>query len=352
MTIDEVARVDVRGIGRLVLAHQQARRQRGQSPQGDPRGIQHVPPMLDLGELRAVGLLQHLQSLQVNSGWEKFASARRTIRLRGAKDPHGRSPDKKLSRGRDELLPARKQVGDRQIEAGKDRGPHPDCHLHAPASAAPGGAQYTSCRACAASGIHFPRWLRPPLPSTNPGHDHPRHVRGGGAPLRPAEPPALRQPGRGLAPEGGGGPRAFPPGAEVLDLCCGTGDQATRSAPPGGAGGGGRLLRADARHRPAQVREDRRSPPGGARRRRPGPPLPRPPLPGATVSFGLRNVADLDAALRQLAGVLRPGGKLVVLECAIPALAAAQGALPLLFPPPAAVDRPPALAAAGRPTPI
>jgi demethylmenaquinone methyltransferase/2-methoxy-6-polyprenyl-1,4-benzoquinol methylase len=32
----------------------------------------------------------------------------------------------------------------------------------------------------------------------------------------------------------------------------------------------------------------------------------------------LRNVADLDVALTQLAGVLRPGGRLVVLEFAVP----------------------------------
>jgi demethylmenaquinone methyltransferase/2-methoxy-6-polyprenyl-1,4-benzoquinol methylase len=39
---------------------------------------------------------------------------------------------------------------------------------------------------------------------------------------------------------------------------------------------------------------------------------------GATVSFGLRNVADLDAALGQLAAALEPGAPLVVLEFAIP----------------------------------
>lgn len=110
----------------------------------------------------------------------------------------------------------------------------------------------------------------------------------------------------------------LPPGAEVLDLCCGTGDQATALRQRGA-----RVAAADfcvpmlaiARHkfaktappRPAALAADALALPFPARHFR-----------GATVSFGLRNVADLDAALRQLAGVLRPGGKLVVLECAIP----------------------------------
>ncbi|HBL31003.1 MAG TPA: bifunctional demethylmenaquinone methyltransferase/2-methoxy-6-polyprenyl-1,4-benzoquinol methylase, partial [Acidobacteria bacterium] len=38
-------------------------------------------------------------------------------------------------------------------------------------------------------------------------------------------------------------------------------------------------------------------------------PFPDARFAGASVSFGLRNVADLDAALAQLARVLRPGGR-------------------------------------------
>ncbi len=109
-----------------------------------------------------------------------------------------------------------------------------------------------------------------------------------------------------------------PPGSPVLDLCCGTGDQAVALKKQGA-----RVAAADfcvpmlaiARKkfgrfgtpRPAALAADALA-------------LPFPPrhFQGATVSFGLRNVADLDASLRQLAGVLRPGGKLVVLECAIP----------------------------------
>lgn len=38
-----------------------------------------------------------------------------------------------------------------------------------------------------------------------------------------------------------------------------------------------------------------------------------------TVSFGLRNVADLDRALAELARVTRPGGRLVICEFSLPA---------------------------------
>lgn len=47
-------------------------------------------------------------------------------------------------------------------------------------------------------------------------------------------------------------------------------------------------------------------------------PLPDDSVAGAMVAFGVRNLADLDAGLRELARVTRPGGRLVVLEFMTP----------------------------------
>jgi demethylmenaquinone methyltransferase/2-methoxy-6-polyprenyl-1,4-benzoquinol methylase len=111
------------------------------------------------------------------------------------------------------------------------------------------------------------------------------------------------------------------PGARVLDLCCGTGDQAVaigRRGPAVAAADFCLPMLALARRKFASL---------GRR----GGPAPAPlaadalALPfdgtrfdGAAVSFGLRNVADLDRALAELARVLRPGGRLAVLEFALP----------------------------------
>lgn len=47
-------------------------------------------------------------------------------------------------------------------------------------------------------------------------------------------------------------------------------------------------------------------------------PFPDATFDGALIGFGLRNVADLEAGLRELARVIRPGGRLVILEFTVP----------------------------------
>ncbi|MES1243894.1 MAG: ubiquinone/menaquinone biosynthesis methyltransferase [Acidobacteriota bacterium] len=111
-----------------------------------------------------------------------------------------------------------------------------------------------------------------------------------------------------------------PTGSEVLDLCCGTGDQSIALRKRGA-----RVASADfcvpmlaiARRKFGRLGSPRPAPLAADALALP---FPSGRFQGATVSFGLRNVADLDASLRQLARVLRPGGRLVVLELAVPVL--------------------------------
>jgi demethylmenaquinone methyltransferase/2-methoxy-6-polyprenyl-1,4-benzoquinol methylase len=120
----------------------------------------------------------------------------------------------------------------------------------------------------------------------------------------------------------------LPPGALVLDLCSGTGDQAVALRRHGL-----RVAAADfclPMLALSRRKFGHRFPDAAAgASRRPAPlaadalALPFPPgrFAAATVAFGLRNVADLDQALRQLAAALSPGARLVVLEFAVPTLA-------------------------------
>jgi demethylmenaquinone methyltransferase/2-methoxy-6-polyprenyl-1,4-benzoquinol methylase len=109
---------------------------------------------------------------------------------------------------------------------------------------------------------------------------------------------------------------AAPPGA-VLDLCSGTGDQAIAIAR------GGRRVAAVDSCLPMLGRAQRKL-------RRQG--LPAAPVVGdalalpfaassfaaVTVAFGVRNVEDPAAALREIHRVLAPGGRILILEFALP----------------------------------
>lgn len=125
--------------------------------------------------------------------------------------------------------------------------------------------------------------------------------------------------------------------SRVLDLCCGTGDQATALARRGAGVVGAdfcvpMLALAQKKLDPAGLvdadpdRPDADRAHRGRRAIRPeltaadalALPFPERSFTAATVSFGLRNVADLDRALAELARILVPGGKLVILEFAVP----------------------------------
>lgn len=104
----------------------------------------------------------------------------------------------------------------------------------------------------------------------------------------------------------------------VLDLCCGTGDQALALS-----GATERVVAADFSISMLVLAQGKYSGRNGA-----APtglaadaldlPFPDASFAAVTVSFGLRNVARLDAALAEIHRVLRPEGRLVVLEFAIP----------------------------------
>jgi demethylmenaquinone methyltransferase/2-methoxy-6-polyprenyl-1,4-benzoquinol methylase len=103
------------------------------------------------------------------------------------------------------------------------------------------------------------------------------------------------------------------PGDDVLDSCCGTGDLAIADARAGG-----RVTGVDFSE--AMLERARRKAPELAWVRADALDLPFADgtFDVATVAFGVRNVADLDAGLSELARVLRPGGRLAVLEITRP----------------------------------
>ena len=121
---------------------------------------------------------------------------------------------------------------------------------------------------------------------------------------------------------------AAPRGGCGLDVCCGTGDLTLLLARS--VGSEGTVLGMDfsepmlriARRRAAASRRDRtcRFVAGDAEAL----PLPDASVDAITVGFGIRNVGRPAVALRELHRVLRPGGRLVVLEFSRPTGAAVR----------------------------
>ena len=106
------------------------------------------------------------------------------------------------------------------------------------------------------------------------------------------------------------------PGDRVLDACCGTGDLALASLRllgPGGSVTGldfSEAMLERARRKSSDVEWVR----GDLLRL----PFEDGSFDSATVGFGVRNVEDLDLALRELRRVVRSGGKLAILEIVRP----------------------------------
>ena len=106
-------------------------------------------------------------------------------------------------------------------------------------------------------------------------------------------------------------------GARVLDLCTGTGDlaiaivQRANGASVVGVDFAGEMLRlASIKVSGASLQRRIRLVRGDATRI----PLPDDCCDAATIAFGIRNVAQPDRALAELARVIRPGGRLAILE--------------------------------------
>jgi demethylmenaquinone methyltransferase/2-methoxy-6-polyprenyl-1,4-benzoquinol methylase len=110
---------------------------------------------------------------------------------------------------------------------------------------------------------------------------------------------------------------ALPPGSRIVDLCTGTGDlaiAATRLVAPVSVVGidfsAEMLRRAFSKLREQALTGTVKLVRGDATRI----PLPDGSCDAATIGFGIRNVAEPERALAELARVLRPGGRLAILE--------------------------------------
>jgi demethylmenaquinone methyltransferase / 2-methoxy-6-polyprenyl-1,4-benzoquinol methylase len=103
------------------------------------------------------------------------------------------------------------------------------------------------------------------------------------------------------------------PGDRVLDACCGTGDLALAAQKAGG-----RVTGLDFSERMLERARRKSSTVEWIRGDLLALPFEDASFDAATVGFGVRNVADLERGLGELARVLRPGGRLGILEITQP----------------------------------
>lgn len=109
----------------------------------------------------------------------------------------------------------------------------------------------------------------------------------------------------------------------ILDLCTGTGDlaiAAARAQPSArvvGVDFSGEMLRVGDRKLRNERLDDRIAMVRGDATRIP---LRDASVDAATIGFGIRNVQDMDAACAELHRVLKPGGRLAILEFAVPTM--------------------------------
>ena len=106
---------------------------------------------------------------------------------------------------------------------------------------------------------------------------------------------------------------AVRPGDRVLDACCGTGDLAVAAQ-----AAGGRVTGLDFSEKMLERARRKSSSIEWMRGDLLELPFEDASFDAATVGFGVRNVADLERGLGELARVLRPGGRLGILEITQP----------------------------------